>query len=143
VENEEETRERRNAQKSQPMGVWKISTVSPHRVPKKVEWGAIPRVIASSHEEGRRLWEAYCWVIDAYYEAREARDATRPVVPFPEGAFPSPRCFVGVAEARGGPQSGRRFAVPSHTSRKAAQVVLVEVSRAPGFSGKVPFQAGM
>ena len=103
MENEEETRERRNAQKSRPMGVWKISTVSPHRVPKKVEWGAIPRVIASSREEGRRLWEAYCWVIDAYYEAREARDATRPVVAFPEGAFPSPRCFVGVTEARAGP----------------------------------------
>ena len=82
------------------LGLREVLRQDPEARPMNSKRSSAPYSHCESKSERRRLWEAYCWFLSAYLEARERLRAGQHGV-FPEGSFPAPAPFVDLAPAPG------------------------------------------
>jgi REP element-mobilizing transposase RayT len=92
-----EIEEEAKRENKRPIGRKALTRVRPHSRPKRLKRGPAPGFHCASREVRRELSEAYAWFYAAYREAAEKVRLGDLTAIFPEGSFPPPRPFVGLA----------------------------------------------
>jgi REP element-mobilizing transposase RayT len=80
-----------------PIGHKALTRMRPHSRPKKMKKAPAPGYHCATRQARRELHEAYGWFYAAYRQAAEKLRLGDLTASFPEGSFPPPRPFVGLA----------------------------------------------
>jgi hypothetical protein len=92
-----EIAEEAKRENKRPIGRRALTRIRPHSRPKRLKRGPAPGFHCASREVRRELTEAYGWFYAAYRQAAEKLRSGDLTAIFPEGSFPPPRPFVGLA----------------------------------------------
>lgn len=92
-----EIEEEAKRENKKPIGRKALSRIRPHSRPQKMKKAPAPGFHCASRRVRRELYEAYGWFYAAYRQAAEKLRLGDCTVTFPEGSFPPPRPFVGLA----------------------------------------------
>ena len=92
-----EIEEEAKRQNGKPIGRMALMRLRPHSRPKRLQRAPAPAFHCASRQTRRELREAYGWFLAAYREPAEKLRLGDLAAIFPEGSFPPPRPFVGLA----------------------------------------------
>lgn len=92
-----EIEEEARREKKKPLGRKALTHIRPHSRPERLKRAPAPGFHCATRQARRELHEAYGWFYAAYRQAAEKLRLGDLTATFPEGAFPPPRPFVGLA----------------------------------------------